>query len=101
MISITDGHWTASVGDATITGPAAEADTWAYVGIAYDGAGRANLYVDLDDDTYQATGITPAQGKTLGIGWGGTTWTGAIDKVTIHTTYQERATFRADREQCS
>lgn len=101
MISIKDGHWTASVGDATITGPAAEADTWAYVGIAYDGAGRANLYVDLDDDTYQATGITPAQGTTLAIGWGGTTWTGAIDKVTIHTTYQEQATFRTQRNQCS
>lgn len=104
MISILDGHWAASVGTTNapnIIGPEAEPDRWQYVGISYDGQGRANLYVDTDADQYQATGITQVQGATLGIGWGGKTWTGAIDLVSISTTYQEFKTFLAQRSACS
>lgn len=49
MISITNGSWTASVGDTTIIGPAARPGRWAYIGVSYDGVGRANLNIDLDD----------------------------------------------------
>ncbi len=100
MISIKDGAWYGSVGNKTITGPLADANRWTFVGLSYDGNGRAYLYIDNDDTQYQTTGLTPAQGQHLGIGYGGTTWTGTTDLVRIYSTYQDQSIFRTNKLTC-
>lgn len=114
MISIKDVHWAGSVGTASapnIIGPAideSDLNVWHHIGLTYNGdlqTGIADLYIDGQRYSYQTSEpdnptITPIQGVTLGIGYGGTPWTGAIDNVRILTGYTNQSTMRTDATTC-
>lgn len=94
-LGITNGYWTARVGDQTITGPAAAPNDWQYVGVSYDGSGRADLYVLGIDTQHVSTTVAERTGSRFGIGASPTkpAINGAVDHLRIWSTYQARAQF--------